>query len=185
MMEGSDNTLLKGLREESSISFERLYDDCFPATAKYVAANSGSAEDAQDLFQEAVIVLLHKIRDPQFVLTSSVKTYLLAVVRNLHLKKLRDGKRLPMQDYEPHQYAAESICEEPMLHHKDEEVKSWLEKISITCRQILKAIFFLNEPMRLLMEKMGWKNNHTAANQKYKCIQQIKKQSAASGNYRR
>jgi hypothetical protein len=27
------------------------------------------------------------------------------------------------------------------------------------------------------MIKMGWKNKHTAANQKYKCIEQIKRES--------
>jgi hypothetical protein len=30
--------------------------------------------------------------------------------------------------------------------------------------------------MSSLMQKMGWKNKHTAANQQYKCLQQVKKQ---------
>jgi hypothetical protein len=30
--------------------------------------------------------------------------------------------------------------------------------------------------MDSLMVKMGWKNKHTAANQKYKCMEQVKKE---------
>ena len=58
-----------------------------------------------------------------------------------------------------------------------EKVVTWFQKITIHCQRILKAIFYLNEPMDTLMIKMGWKNKHTATNQKYKCIEQIRKES--------
>jgi hypothetical protein len=47
-------------------------------------------------------------------------------------------------------------------------------KITRHCQNILKALFFYEVPMDNLMVKMGWKNKHTASNQKHKCIQQIK-----------
>jgi len=31
--------------------------------------------------------------------------------------------------------------------------------------------------MESLMIQMGWKNKHTADNQKYKCVQQVKKEA--------
>jgi hypothetical protein len=46
------------------------------------------------------------------------------------------------------------------------------------CRNLIKAIFFYRVSMERLMVKMGWKNKHTAANQQYKCIQQLKRQQA-------
>jgi len=49
-----------------------------------------------------------------------------------------------------------------------------LLKITRNCQNILRALFFYEEPMDKLMAKMGWKNKHTAGNQKHKCIQQIK-----------
>ena len=72
-------------------------------------------------------------------------------------------------------FSAAFIIDQP------EEVKEkrfylWLSKITANCQRILKTIFFYNEPMDNLLKKLGWKNKHTAANQQYKCIQQVKKQ---------
>jgi hypothetical protein len=58
---------------------------------------------------------------------------------------------------------------------KEQQLHNWLQKITRNCQRILKAIFFQQELMDSLMVKMGWKNKHTAANQKYKCIEQVKK----------
>jgi DNA-directed RNA polymerase specialized sigma24 family protein len=71
-----DNTLLDKLKAEDSSSFELLYKFYFPSVASYIKRNLGNNEDAEDIFQEAIIVLLHKVRQPDFVLTSSLKNYL-------------------------------------------------------------------------------------------------------------
>ena len=58
----------------------------------------------------------------------------------------------------------------------EEKVQRWLYRVTENCQRILKAIFFYQEPMENLIVRMGWKNKHTAANQKYKCIEQVKKE---------
>lgn len=173
----SDNTLLENLKNEDNASFEVLYKFYFPSVATHIIQNFGSAEDAEDIFQETIIVLLQKIRHTDFVLTSSLKTYIFAISRNLWLKKLRDNKLKTVdylekyeQDNEPFTF---ELNPEPS---KEEKVTSWLTKITANCQRILKAIFIYKEPMGSLMQKMGWKNKHTAANQQYKCIQQVIKQ---------
>jgi DNA-directed RNA polymerase specialized sigma24 family protein len=40
-----------------------------------------------DLFQDAIIVLFEKARDPEFTLTCSVRTYLIAICRNQIFKR--------------------------------------------------------------------------------------------------
>jgi RNA polymerase sigma factor (sigma-70 family) len=173
----SDNTLLDNLKSEDNASFEVLYKLYFPAVESYIIQNFGSTEDAEDIFQEAIIVLLKKIRCTDFVLTSSLKTYIFAIARNLWLKRLRDNKLITVDNFDKYQREDEQLHfelnPEPT---KEEKVTSWLTKITENCQRILKAIFFYKEPMSSLMQKMGWKNKHTAANQQYKCIQQVKKQ---------
>jgi RNA polymerase sigma factor (sigma-70 family) len=88
----SDNTLLDKLKAEDNSSFELLYKFYFPTVASYIKQNLGSNQDAEDIFQEAIIVLLQKVRKTDFVLTSSLKTYLYAIAKNLWLKRLRDNK---------------------------------------------------------------------------------------------
>ena len=173
----SDNTLLDQLKNEDNPSFELLYKCYYPSIEAYINQNFGSNEDAKDIFQEAIVVLLQKLRQENFVLTSSLKTYLFAIARNLWLKRLRDNKSIPVDNFDSYQQETETHAFE--LHPeptKEEKITSWLTKITENCQRILKAIFFYKEPMSSLMQKMGWKNKHTAANQQYKCIQQVKKQ---------
>lgn len=172
----SDHTLLNQLKAEDSSSFELLYDFCFPAVASYIQQNLGNNEDAEDVFQEAIIVFLQKIRQSDFVLTSSLKTYMYAIAKNLWLKRLRDNKIKTVDDglkLISFDLKTEVFEIEPEKT-KEEKMESWLLKITRNCQNILKALFFYEVPMDNLMLKMGWKNKHTASNQKHKCIKQIK-----------
>ena len=174
----SDDTLLDRLKAEESSSFELLYKFYFPSIASYILGNSGNKEDAEDIFQEAIIVVLQKVRQHDFVLTSSLKTYFYAVAKHLWLKRLRDNKiRIVDNEFSLtiHGTEIETIELEPEKS-KEERIENWLQNITRNCQNILKALFFYEEPMDRLMVKMGWKNKHTASNQKHKCIQQIKKE---------
>lgn len=171
-----DNPLLSRLKSDDNTAFGVLYEHCFPAIAAYIINNCGKTEDAEDIFQEALIVLRDKIRQPGFLLTATIKTYLFSIARNLWLKRLRDNKLLPVADISTYHWETTSFS--TTLHpekSKDEKVQSWISRITGHCQRILRAIFFYREPMEVLMKKMGWKNKHTAANQQYKCIQQVKK----------
>lgn len=173
----SDKSLLDRLKNEDNTSFKILYKFYFPSIATHITNNYGNTEDAEDIFQESIIVLLQKVRQTDFVLTSSLKTYLFAISKNLWLKRLRDNKFLPVADFEKYKQETETFFVEIQPEKtKEEKLDSWLSKITAYCQRILKAIFFYNEPMGSLMKKFSWKNRHTAANQQYKCIQQVKKQ---------
>ena len=172
-----DKAILENLKNEDNASFKVLYKFYFPSIATYITKNYGSTEDAEDIFQEAIIVLLQKVRQQDFVLTSSLKTYLFAIARNLWLKWLRDKKLISVDNLEKYQQESETFLFELKTEPtKEEKLTSWLKRITENCQRILKALFFHKEPMGSLMKKMGWKNKHTAANQQYKCIQQMKRE---------
>ena len=172
-----ETTLLKQLKDEQNTSFELLYRLYYPTVAVHVTRNSGSTADAEDIFQETIIVLLQQVRKPDFVLTASLKTYLFAIARNLWLNRLRATGKAPISGLdalaEPGENADFDQEPEP---DRARFMARWLTNITRHCQQILNAIFFHNESMDSLMQTMGWKNKHTAANQQYKCIQQVKKQ---------
>ena len=171
-----DSILLHQLKTGDSSSFEIIYKLYFTSIAFYILNTHGSEEDAEDVFQEAIIVLLQKLREPHFVLTCSLKTYLFAIAKNIWFKRLRNNKFI-FVDLEKYQHETEPFSAEPEPEVSNtEKLKSWFQNLTENCKRILKAIFFLQEPMDSLMQKMGWKNKHTAHNQKYKCIQQIKRQ---------
>lgn len=171
----NDQKTIANLKIRNESAYKVLYQFYFPVVERLVIKNSGTKDDAKDIFQESLLVLMEKVNKADFQLTSSLKTYLFAIAQNLWLKKLREEKLVFVnegtyaQDWE---MTAESIDNEQ--DKKEEQIQSLFKKITIRCQEILQAIFYLNEPMQNLMQKMGWKNKHTADNQKYKCIQQMK-----------
>lgn len=174
----SDLSLIKELQCDNKDAYEILYLKFFPVIASYIKQNSGNDEDAQDVFQETIIVLFEKVKHPDFVLTSSLSTYLFAISKNIWLKHLRNQKFVVTDQFdETSHHNAELLVHEEVEVNLVENVDSWLNKITKHCQHILRALFFYNQSIETLMGIMGWKNRHTADNQKYKCIQQLKKSS--------
>lgn len=171
----SDLSLIKELQCNNKDAYEILYLKYFPVIASYIKQNRGSDEDAQDVFQEAIIVLFEKVKYSDFVLTSSLSTYLFAISKNIWLKHLRNHKFVVADQFEETLHNTELLVSEEVEVDFVEKVDSWLNKITKHCQQVLRALFFYNQSIEMLMGIMGWKNRHTADNQKYKCIQQLKK----------
>jgi RNA polymerase sigma factor (sigma-70 family) len=181
MLKLTNDLLIDKIRLGDNASFELLYKFCFPSIANFIRKNSGNNADAEDVFQEAILVLLQKVKEPNFYLTASLKTYLFAVAQNLWLKQLKAKKQVSyFNDLLPDHISNENLLidleTEKSLFDED-KVKNWLGRITINCQEILKFIYFLNQPIEKLRIKMGWKNKHTAANLKYKCLSQLIRES--------
>jgi len=83
-----DKAFLLELRKGERGAIQAVYEQAYSLCAAFVLNNNGTKDDAKDLFQEALIVLIQKLKIPEFELTANIKTYMYAIVRNLWLKKL-------------------------------------------------------------------------------------------------
>ena len=57
-----ENELLKGLALGDKKAVETIYKDNFNMVQSLIINNNGSAQEAKDVFQESMIVLLEKAR---------------------------------------------------------------------------------------------------------------------------
>src|SRR5689334_16140921 len=73
---------------------EGLYG-AFPPIRKFIRNNSGSAEDAKDIFQDALVILYGKVRAGNYEIKAPLKTYLFAVAKNCWFQELRRRNKLP------------------------------------------------------------------------------------------
>jgi len=120
--------------------------------------------------------LLEKVRDPAFQLTASLKTYLYSICRNLWLKKIRQQQthRIPIKDYE--QFLQLEDEEETLPKERWEKwLKEGLEKLGEPCKTLLVQFYYFKRSMQQLAGEMGYTNAANAKNQKYKCLQRLKK----------
>ena len=84
----TDEELLMGLADGSDDALTQLYRRYFPMVLHFVTSNSGSEDDAKDIYQEALIVVYEKVRAGSLELQCQLKTYLYSVGRRLWLKQL-------------------------------------------------------------------------------------------------
>ena len=59
---------MEGLAKEDKASIEQIYRGNYMMVQSLILNNNGSTEDAADIFQEAMIVLLEKSKSPDFEL---------------------------------------------------------------------------------------------------------------------
>jgi RNA polymerase sigma factor (sigma-70 family) len=174
-----DRKLIDGLKEKSDSAFRTLYEHYYPTIERFVVSNSGNKADAEDVFQEMILVMLHKVPSGDFTLTASIKTYVYAVASNIWLKKLRDGKKnIPL----PGEVELEDFSLSEWESHDEERYRNNIiarifNRVTRHCMIFLTKTFIKGVSREKLMQELGYKNLHTFDNQKYKCLQQARKNS--------
>lgn len=173
-----DSETLAGLRNKEEGAYAILYKFYYPPVERFVLNNNGSLDDAKDIFQETVIVLLDKVPLDDFELTSSLKTYIYSISSNIWLKRLREAKKTAnLEVKEVFSELHGSSQDNSIREAQAKKVKTLMDRISEHCRKLLNLMFFRKKTIDEIVEEQGYSNAHTAQNQKYKCIQQVKKQA--------
>lgn len=180
-----DRKTLAGLRNKDNRAYDTLYKFYFPMVESFILKNSGNSEDARDIFQETILVLLNKVATEDFELTSSLKTYLFSISSNLWLKRLRQARQMhtsscDVLEHSPEHHAATAVevaCQVYEEPTPAEKVMGFLSRITLKCQTLLKAIFFLRKDIHTITRENGYTSVHNAQNQKYKCLEQARREA--------
>ncbi|MEO5983984.1 MAG: sigma-70 family RNA polymerase sigma factor [Ferruginibacter sp.] len=172
-----ETSLLIGLANEENEAIERIYRENYQMIHSLVLNNSGSSDDAADVFQETMIVLFEKSRLPGFELTCQLKTYIYSVSRRLWLKKLQSSQRMYKTLENTHDVI--SVDEDMEVHEKRHNdfmiMDSALGKIGEPCKSLLEAYYVEKKQMQQIATDFGYTNADNAKTQKYKCLVRLKK----------
>lgn len=177
-MKASENeqALLHGLAVADRAAVETIYKLHYKMVQALVVANNGTAEDAKDIFQEAMVVLYEKVTGGAFELNCQLKTYLYAVSRRLWLRRLQQASRYLLSDTENEQAAVEEDME---VHVQRDLEFRMMEKamgsLGEPCRSLLEAFYIRKQGMQEIAELFGYTNADNAKTQKYKCLVRLKK----------
>ncbi|GAL83213.1 ECF subfamily RNA polymerase sigma-24 subunit [Sporocytophaga myxococcoides] len=166
--------LIKTNKEDKA--FRALYKH-FPMIRKMILSNGGKLEDAEDVFQESLIILYKKVRYTEFKLTSKLSTYLYSVCRFLWKDILvKNGRRDFSEIIDLNESSEESIWTELTEPESDLKIsEKIINELGNRCKELL--ILFYIEAMKLkdIASRMGYSSESTAKNQKYKCLESAKK----------
>ena len=174
--ENNEKILLQGLARNDKKAVETIYKENFNLIQALVVNNSGTSEDAKDIFQEAMIVLYEKVQTGTFELNCQIKTFVYSVSRRLWLKRLMHQSRMAITDNQEEVVAVDDEVEE---HEKRNTEFSMMEKamsgLGEPCKSLLEAFYLQKKNMQDIATSFGYTNAENAKNQKYKCLMRLKK----------
>lgn len=178
----TDEELLTGLAAGSDDALTHLYRRFFPMVLHFVTSNSGSEDDAKDIYQEVLIVIYEKVRSGSLELHCQLKTYLYSVGRRLWLKQLAQRSRFIVRDVETpvsDEFALEQINDDLIDHEERDRqfdlMADSLDRLGEPCRTLLDDFYIQHLSMQDITEKFGYTNADNAKTQKYKCLMRLKR----------
>ncbi|MGZ3884679.1 MAG: RNA polymerase sigma factor [Bacteroidia bacterium] len=175
----TDAEFIEGLRTGNEAALKALYKKYYNIVLKIVVNNSGSSEAAQDVYQETIIVLYENARKPAFQLSCQLQTFIYSIAKRLWLKQLRsNGHFAALKEDEESEPVdvSEELSEHLQKENELEKMAVCLESLGEPCKTIITDFYVNRLSMDEISEKFGYTNSDNAKNQKYKCLQRLKRQ---------
>jgi RNA polymerase sigma factor (sigma-70 family) len=138
----SDEEIIAGLRKRDNRVLQYIYKNSFTPVRQLILSNAGSENDAEDIFQEALIIIFKKLREEaKFELNAAFTTYIYSISRLLWLKHLRNVKKIVIDPLNRDHEERIEFEEPPPVQDKDLRVAIYqrtLLKIPEDCQKILR-----------------------------------------------
>lgn len=151
--------------DEKSLEF--LYKKYYRMMTKLVITNSGTEEEARDIYQDALVVFWQKATSGNLVLTSKISTYIYSICQNLWRKELDRKKRLSREEKDV------AVSQDMDSHERNKIVRNCIEQLGDTCKKVLMYYYFEEMSMQDIAERLGFANTDTAKTKKYKCKKKL------------
>lgn len=181
----SDAALLADLQtaKNTENAIKSIYRSYFESLGWYVMNNSGSREDAEDVFQEVVINFIDLVQKNKFRGESSIKTFLFSLNRHIWLNELKKrGRALKREEkYQAGQEAEEKDVTGQITDREErKQILLLVGQLGETCKKILLSFYYDNLSMKEILDKLHYENEQVVRNKKYKCLKQLEQLIAAN-----
>ncbi|MCD6659709.1 MAG: sigma-70 family RNA polymerase sigma factor [Lentimicrobium sp.] len=178
MIHFSDRAIVEGLKLNSDYIIKHVYQEFFPTIKYLIKKNTGNDEDAEDIFQESLIVVLKNVQKEDFYLTCSFLTYMYSISRNLWMQRLK-VKRKGASNFDliekfiniPESSSPETAEAEQMKYRIYREHFNAMEK---DCQRIL-LLSLQKFSSKDIADTMGYGSENYAKTKKYNCKERLKK----------
>jgi len=166
-----DRDLFSGLKEGDKSSIRTIYSTLFPVVRKWVIENNGNEEDAYDIFQETLEVILLKVD----ALNSNLKSLVMRIAKNKWIDLMRRTKTnrnikdqiLYIEQQTDLSAEEKTACKEQLKYRLMEK---YFLQLSSTCQQLLEL---LKQGLKVeqVVSKLSFSNSNTLYRRKAACIE--------------
>ncbi|MFN0175705.1 MAG: RNA polymerase sigma factor [Saprospiraceae bacterium] len=169
IMEQSDH--LAAILTGDRVALRRLYEQQLPVIRGLIRHYGGLEAYAKDIFQDAVLLVYQKARQPDFQLSSKFSTYFYGICRNLWLNRCtKKSASSEVTLTEDAKYIADGSSLEEELLQVEQGKLFWraFRQLGEDCQKILE-LFFQKTPMEAIATQMGFGSEGYAKRRKRQC----------------
>ena len=165
---------LKRLLQSDAATIRGLYKEHFPTVKRYVLQNSGTRDDAQDIFQEALTVLWLKLKEvPEWTPGADVGGFLFRVAKNKWLDMLRSAEhRKGRQAMD----ASELEIGQENSDHVEERLqrlRTIYAALDERCRAVLDRFYYERQDLSAIAASLGVEEE-SIRTIKYRCMMKLR-----------
>lgn len=170
-MKKDSKIIIEAIRSgNNDAALKYLYKDPLNKIRSFILKNSGSLDDANDVFQEAVITLFHYVQTGKYKEEYELDGFLFRVAKNKWIDIARKNKKVINDeligfDHSDHTNHLDEIIKQEKLNTFHE----LFNKLEDNCKKILSYVMFEKKSMKEISALMDFKDEKVAKNQNYRC----------------
>lgn len=174
----NNNANYHSIFEEDEASLKAFYLSNFSSVKSYVLLNSGTEEDAKDIYQEAFIIAWRKVQDNSFteVYENALPAFIFKIAKYKWLDELRRKKTGQVKTIISENHASEN-ADVFEIDENDKLIELIVEKLKLLderCRNLLTQFYYERKKIKDLAAENNW-SDVTAKNNKYRCLEKLRK----------
>lgn len=145
----------------------------YPDVKRFLKSKGCNSKDAEDIFQESLLIFTRKLDEPGFELTVEPFHYVKNTCKFLWYNQSRkEGKHRQTELHENFSDEEEDLW---MLNElKLRSIENAMLQIGKQCQQLLQMFYGLGLSMGEIAKKIGLRNDKVAKVQKFRCITKVK-----------
>lgn len=179
-------SLLSSIRSGDNEALRSIYREYRTAFIQYIRSEFTCTEDdAIEFFQTSVVILYDNVMNGKLLeLNGNVKSYLFGIGRNKAHEWLRYRHRMNATSDDLlinylHEEAPDT--DETEFTNNMRQVEQGMQRLGDPCRTLLTYFYYQKMTMHEICNRLDYKNEDTAKNQKYKCLRRLQSICAELG----
>jgi len=158
--------------------FQKAYAQAylyFPKVKGHILKHGGNKADAEDVFQDGLLVMTENLTTLNYELKSSATTYLFGICKLLWLAKCRkQGKEIPTDEIPEVELNEDDLLEKLEKEKQFVQLGKVMNDIGEKCQELLLLFYGKKLSMKMIANKLKFSSEKIARNQKYKCLERAK-----------
>lgn len=177
-MKISENDIPKYIRlGAEKNAFEVLYKEVFPIVKRHIKKNNGNAEDANDVFQDALVLFYQQVMKNTFDPKYSVFGYVYRLSINRWINKIKRDKKMSLTDnfeseFEKIEYS-DSYKETMQDEKKNKVIQQVFSQLGSKCEEILALTTYYDLSIEDIQHRLEMKSEGSVKMQIKRCREKL------------